>query len=373
MRRGHYTAAKVQAEALVTEAMTRELPNGRAPARNAVWARRRNLYENDGRLVRQAALRGLRRWGKRVAPCPRGQRRGCNSRMRAQSGCRRSGIQRRGPDPVTRKTYMERIIKPLHPKAMVIYCPMPLLRVLTLVQERLFVDPRKAAVSHRIPAGDIAKGCQVQRALPGSSAPLAGGLVSGFEQGAEQLGNRTESRLRQLSAGSYHHLFSADRRIELAFVALERTRGRNRRRTWCCWATMPSGTKRNARPAWPERRTRMAAIRKRHANPWQHYRPATIYVFASTSRSLRRCTGGQELRWVDRECRGTVHGRLLDHRSLFKGVAVMPELLWANSRGFGSGFFWERSNLLEADLSVSSILRHGLCRAVGKLRLSESL
>jgi nucleoside-diphosphate-sugar epimerase len=40
-------------------------------------------------------------------------------------------------DVVTKKMYMERVVKPLYPKAKVIYCPMSLLLTLTWLQEKL--------------------------------------------------------------------------------------------------------------------------------------------------------------------------------------------------------------------------------------------
>jgi nucleoside-diphosphate-sugar epimerase len=40
-------------------------------------------------------------------------------------------------DPITKSAYMERVIKPLYPRAIVIYLPMPLLVALTWVQERV--------------------------------------------------------------------------------------------------------------------------------------------------------------------------------------------------------------------------------------------
>lgn len=40
-------------------------------------------------------------------------------------------------DLVTKTMYMEQVIKPLYPKAIVIYCPMPLLLIVAWLQEKL--------------------------------------------------------------------------------------------------------------------------------------------------------------------------------------------------------------------------------------------
>jgi len=60
-------------------------------------------------------------------------------------------------DPVTKRMYMERVVKPLCPKATVIYCPMSLLLTLTWVQEKLIAILWQTAFAHCIQAGVIAE------------------------------------------------------------------------------------------------------------------------------------------------------------------------------------------------------------------------
>jgi hypothetical protein len=43
-----------------------------------------------------------------------------------------------GNEPFTKSMYLERVVKPLNPKAIVIRCPMPLLIAATWMQEKVF-------------------------------------------------------------------------------------------------------------------------------------------------------------------------------------------------------------------------------------------
>jgi nucleoside-diphosphate-sugar epimerase len=89
------------------------------------------------------------------------------------------------PGPVTKKTFVERIIKPLHPRATVIYCPMPLLRVLTLVQEKLLstLGRRPFLTAYRLATSQK----RVKYSTSRIERAIGWRPRISFEQGAEQL------------------------------------------------------------------------------------------------------------------------------------------------------------------------------------------
>ena len=139
MRRGHYTAAKLRAEALVIEAMARDCcpavvlrpgtlfgPGGAIFTRmmGVSFARRLFVVFGDGES--ELPLVHVDNAVDAIVECVRN---------RAADGQVFNVVDR---DSFTKKMYMERIVKPLYPKAMVVYCPMPLLRALTWVQEKMF-------------------------------------------------------------------------------------------------------------------------------------------------------------------------------------------------------------------------------------------
>jgi nucleoside-diphosphate-sugar epimerase len=186
LRRGHYTAAKLQAEALVTEAMSR----GRCPAvvlrpgtlfgpgaelftrmMGVTFARRLFVVFGDGES--ELPLVHVDNVVDAIMECVRN---------RAAEGQVFNLVD---PGPVTRKAYVERIIKPLHPSAVVIYCPMPLLRALTVAQEKLlsalgmqpFLTAYRLASSQTGVKYDTSR---IERAL-GWRPRIS------FEQGAEQI------------------------------------------------------------------------------------------------------------------------------------------------------------------------------------------
>jgi nucleoside-diphosphate-sugar epimerase len=138
MRRGHYTAAKLQAEALVTEAITRNwfpavvLRPGTLfgpgadifPRMMGVsFARRVFVVFGDGE--NELPLVHVDNAVDAIVEC---------MRNRAADGQVFNVVD---PGPITKKIYVEQLIKPLYPRALVIYCPMPLIRNLTLVQEKI--------------------------------------------------------------------------------------------------------------------------------------------------------------------------------------------------------------------------------------------
>jgi nucleoside-diphosphate-sugar epimerase len=186
LRRGHYTAAKLQAEALVTEAMSR----GRCPAvvlrpgtlfgpgaelftrmMGVTFARRLFVVFGDGES--ELPLVHVDNVVDAIMECVRN---------RAAEGQVFNLVD---PGPVTRKAYVERVIKPLHPRAMVVYCPMPLLRALTLVQEKLLsaLGMQPLLTAYRLASSQKAvkyDTSRIERAL-GWRPRIS------FEQGAEQI------------------------------------------------------------------------------------------------------------------------------------------------------------------------------------------
>jgi nucleoside-diphosphate-sugar epimerase len=137
-RRGHYTAAKLQAEALVTAAMG----DGRCPI---VVLRPGTLYGPGAEVyTKMMGVSFGRRlfvvFGNGTAELPLVH---VDNAVDAIVEC----IASRAADNqvfnvvddevITKKTYMERVVKPLYPGAAVIYCPMPLLVALTWMQEKV--------------------------------------------------------------------------------------------------------------------------------------------------------------------------------------------------------------------------------------------
>ena len=88
-------------------------------------------------------------------------------------------------DPVTKMMYMERVVKPLCPKATVIYCPMSLLLTLTWIQEKLI------AIFGKRPSLTVYRLVSSQKRVRYSASKIQNAIGwrsrVRFEQGAEQL------------------------------------------------------------------------------------------------------------------------------------------------------------------------------------------
>ena len=88
-------------------------------------------------------------------------------------------------DLVTKKMYMERVVKPLYPKATVIYCPMSLLLALTWLQEKLL------AILGKQPFLTVYRLVSSQKRIRYSTSRIENAIGwrshIRFEQGAEQL------------------------------------------------------------------------------------------------------------------------------------------------------------------------------------------
>ena len=198
MLRGHYTAAKLQAEVLVTEAMNRDCcptvvlrpgtlfgPGAEIFTRmmGVSFARRLFLVFGDGES--QLPLVHVDNVVDAIVECVRN---------RAADGHVFNVVD---PGPVTRKTYVNGIVKPLHRGALVIYCPMPFLLALTLVQEKLLSALGRRPLLTAYQLATSQKGVKydtsrIERVI-GWQARVR------FEQGVEQL---LESKQREAGSGA---------------------------------------------------------------------------------------------------------------------------------------------------------------------------
>jgi nucleoside-diphosphate-sugar epimerase len=140
LRRGHYTAAKLQAEALVTAAMN----DGGCPI---VVLRPGTLYGSGAEVyTKMMGMSFARRifivFGNGTGELPLVH---VDNAVDAIVEC----ITNRAADNqvfnvvdhevITKKAYMERVVKPLYPRATVIYCPMSLLVAFTWIQENVAI------------------------------------------------------------------------------------------------------------------------------------------------------------------------------------------------------------------------------------------
>jgi 2-alkyl-3-oxoalkanoate reductase len=186
LRRGRYTAAKLQAEALVTEAMTRDGcptvvlrpgalfgPGGEIFTRMMGVSFSRRLFVIFGDGESELPLVHVDNVVDAIVECVRN---------RAADGHVFNVVD---PAPVTKKTYVNRIVKPLHPGALVIYCPMPLLLALTLVQEKLLSALGRRPLLTAYQLSTSQKGVKYDTSRIGRV--LGWRPRISFEQGAEQL------------------------------------------------------------------------------------------------------------------------------------------------------------------------------------------
>jgi nucleoside-diphosphate-sugar epimerase len=138
LRRGHYSAAKLQAESLVTDSMNHDgcptvvLRPGTLYGPGAAvytgmmgvsFARRIFIVFGDGES--ELPLVHVDNTVDAIVECI------------SSSAADNQVFNVVDQDLVTKKMYMERVVKPLYPKATVIYCPMSVLLTLTWLQEKL--------------------------------------------------------------------------------------------------------------------------------------------------------------------------------------------------------------------------------------------
>jgi nucleoside-diphosphate-sugar epimerase len=186
LRRGHYSAAKLQAEAFVTEAMKRECcptvvlrlgtlcgPGADVYTRmmGVSFARRIFVVFGDGES--ELPLVHVDNAVDAIVECI------------SNSAADNQVFNVVDHDPVTKKMYMERVVKPLYPKATVIYCPMSLLLTLTWLQEKLL------AILGKQPFLTVYRLVSSQKRVRYSTSRIENAIGwrsrLRFEQGAEQL------------------------------------------------------------------------------------------------------------------------------------------------------------------------------------------
>jgi nucleoside-diphosphate-sugar epimerase len=138
LRRGHYSAAKLQAESLVTEAMNR----GGCPT---VVLRLGTLYGRGAEVYTPMMGVSFSRqvfvvFGDGESELPLIH---VDNAVDAILDCMACSAAENqvfnvvDPERVTKKMYIEQVVRPLYPKATVLYCPMSLLLTLTWLQEKV--------------------------------------------------------------------------------------------------------------------------------------------------------------------------------------------------------------------------------------------
>ena len=186
LRRGHYSAAKLHAEALVTEAMNHDGcptvvlrpgtlygPGAEVYTRmmGASFARRVFVVFGDGES--ELPLVHVDNAVDSIVECIR------------SSAADNQVFNVVDQDLVTKKMYMEQVVKPLYPKAIVIYCPMSLLVILTWLQEKLL------AIIGKQPFLSVYRLVSSQKRVMYGTSKIQNAIGwrsrIRFEQGAEQL------------------------------------------------------------------------------------------------------------------------------------------------------------------------------------------
>ena len=138
LRRGHYTAAKLEAESLVTAAMN----DGGCPK---VVLRPGTLYGSGAEVyTKMMGISFARRifivFGNGSGELPLVH---VENAVDAIVGCIPNSAADNqvfnvvDHEVITRKTYMERVVKAFYPRAIVVYCPMSLLVAVTAIQENV--------------------------------------------------------------------------------------------------------------------------------------------------------------------------------------------------------------------------------------------
>jgi len=138
LRRGHYSAAKLKAEALVAEAMNHDGcptvvlrpgtlygPGAEVYTRMMGVSLARRIFVVFGNGESDLPLVHVDNAVDAIVECI------------SNSAADNQVFNVVDQDLVSKKMYMERVVKPLYPRATVIYCPMSLLLTLTWLQEKL--------------------------------------------------------------------------------------------------------------------------------------------------------------------------------------------------------------------------------------------
>jgi len=185
-RRGRYTAAKLQAEALVTAAMNHDGFPAVVLRPGTIYGSGAHVYTNMMGVSLARMIFVVFGSGRMVLPLVH-----VENAVDTIVECIRNRAANNqvfnvvDQDPVTKKTYMERVIKLLYPNAIVIYVPMSLLLAVTWLQEKLL------AILGRPPLLTVYRLVSSQKRVSYSTSKIvkAIGWYSRikFEQGVEQL------------------------------------------------------------------------------------------------------------------------------------------------------------------------------------------
>ena len=186
LRRGHYSAAKLQAEALVTEAMIHDgcptvvLRPGTLYGTGAEvytrmmgvsFARRIFVVFGDGES--ELPLVHVDNTVDAIVECV------------GNSAADNQVFNVVDRELITKRMYMERVLKPLYPNAVVVYCPMSLLLTLTWLQEKLI------AIVGKQPFLTVYRLVSSQKRVRYSTSRIENAIGwrshIRFEQGSEQL------------------------------------------------------------------------------------------------------------------------------------------------------------------------------------------
>jgi len=186
LRRGHYTAAKLQAEALVTEAMNHDgcptvvLRPGTLYGTGAEvftrmmgvsFAQRIFVVFGDGES--ELPLVHVDNTVDAIVECV------------GNSAADNQVFNVVDRELITKRMYMERVLKPLYPNAVVVYCPMSLLLTLTWLQEKLI------AIVGKQPFLTVYRLVSSQKRVRYSTSRIENAIGwrshIRFEQGSEQL------------------------------------------------------------------------------------------------------------------------------------------------------------------------------------------
>jgi nucleoside-diphosphate-sugar epimerase len=186
VRRGHYSSAKLRAEALVTEAMKR----GSCPT---VVLRPGTLYGPGAEVYTgiigfSFARRIFVVFGDGSSELPLVH---VDNAVDAIVECITNGAADNQVfnvvdcGPVTKRMYMERVVQALHPRAIVIYCPMSLLLALTWLQEKLvaILGKQSPLTVYRVMSSQK----RVRYSTSNIENVIGWRSRMGFEQGVEQL------------------------------------------------------------------------------------------------------------------------------------------------------------------------------------------
>lgn len=186
LRRGHYSAAKLQAEALVTAAMNHDGFLAVVLRPGTIYGPGAEVYTNMMGVSLARRIFVVFGDGKSELPLVH-----VDNAVDAIVACITSSASDNqvfnvvDRDLVSKRTYVERVVKPLYPNAIVTYVPMSLLLTLTWLQEKLL------ATLGRQPSLTVYRLVSSQKRIRYSTSKIEQAIGwrphIGFEQGVKHL------------------------------------------------------------------------------------------------------------------------------------------------------------------------------------------